>query len=120
MEELVEAPWILPPYDSGPGSAIAGIFRACGLQPPQPSIATLSVQLTVTLIASARFLGILPSSVALFNAKRVGLKVIPLKLPPARLAAGIITVKGRALTPLAEVFIACARETASSIDAAAR
>jgi DNA-binding transcriptional LysR family regulator len=120
MEDLVEAPWILPPYDSSPGVAIAGIFRACGLQPPQPSIATLSVQLTVTLIAGARFLGILPSSVALFNAKRVGLKVIPLKLPSARYAAGIVTVKGRALTPLAEVFIACARETASSIEAAAR
>jgi len=48
-----------------------------------------------------------------------GLKVVPLKLPPTRLAAGIITVKGRTLSPLAELFVACARDTASSIGAAA-
>jgi DNA-binding transcriptional LysR family regulator len=109
----------LPPYESAPGSAIAEVFRACRVQPPQPSFVTFSVQLTVTLVASGRFLGMLPSSVAQFNAKRVGLKVVPLKLPATRLAAGIITVKGRTLNPLAELFIACARETASSIGVAA-
>jgi DNA-binding transcriptional LysR family regulator len=119
IEELVGEPWILPPYDSAPGSAIAEVFHACRVQPPQPSIVTLSVQLTVTLVAGGRFLGMLPSSVAQFNAKRVGLKVVPLKLPPTRLAAGIITVKGRTLNPLVELFIACARETGSSISAAA-
>ena len=38
------------------------IFRANNLQPPQPSITTLSGQLTVTLIARGRFVGVLPSS----------------------------------------------------------
>src|SRR5262249_55252182 len=120
IEEVVGGAWVFAPYDRAPGSAIGEVFSPCRLQPPQPSIITLSVQLTVTLVASARFLGMLPGSVAQFNAKRVGLKVVPLKLPPTRLAAGIITVKGRTLSPLAELFVACARETASSIAAAVR
>jgi DNA-binding transcriptional LysR family regulator len=115
FDELIGEPWVLPPYDSTPGPLIAEIFRASGLQPPQPSIVTLSVQLTVTLIASGRFVGLLPSSVAQYNARRVGLKLVPVKLPATRFAAGIITVKGRTLSPLAELFIECARETARSI-----
>jgi DNA-binding transcriptional LysR family regulator len=105
----------LPPYDSTPGSLILEIFRASKLQPPQSNVATLSVQLTVTLIASGRFVGLLPSSVALFNTGRIGLKILPIKLPPLRFAAGIITVKGRTLSPLAELFIERAREIAKSI-----
>ena len=44
-----------------------------------------------------------------------GLKILPMKLPEARLAAGIVTVKNRTLSPLAELFIDCARELARSI-----
>jgi len=70
----------------------------CKLKPPQPSIATLSVRLTVTLIASGRFVGMLPTSVAQFNAKR-RLKISPIELPASWLAAGVITVKNRTHTP---------------------
>jgi DNA-binding transcriptional LysR family regulator len=115
LDELVREAWVLPPYDSTPGSLIAGIFRAGGLQPPPPSIVTLSVQLTVTLIASGRFVGLLPSSVARFNAKRGGLKILPVSLAATLFGAGIITVKGRTLSPLAELFIGCARELAKSM-----
>jgi DNA-binding transcriptional LysR family regulator len=84
-------------------------------QPPSPSIVTLSVQLTVALIAGGRFVGLLPSSVAQFSTKRAGLKILPVKLPVKRFAAGIITVKGRTVSPLTELFIESAREIARSI-----
>jgi DNA-binding transcriptional LysR family regulator len=115
LADLIGEPWVLPPYDSAAGSLIGEIFRASRLHPPQPSIVTLSVQLTVTLIAGGRFVGLLPSSVAQFNTRRSGLKILPVKLPAARFAAGIITVKGRTLSPLAGLFVECARETARSI-----
>jgi DNA-binding transcriptional LysR family regulator len=115
LDDLIGDPWVLPPYDSAPGSLILEIFRSGGLQPPQPSIVTLSVQLTVALIAGGRFLGLLPSSVAQFSTKRAGLKILPVKLPVKRFAAGIITVKGRTASPLAELFIESAREIARSI-----
>jgi len=115
LAELVDEPWVLPPYDSVPGAFILEIFRANNLQPPRPRIVSLSGQLTVTLIAGGRFVGLLPDSVARFNARRVGLKILPVKLPALRFAVGIITVKDRTLTPLAELFIGCARKIAHSI-----
>ena len=72
----------------------------------------MSAQLTVSLIASGRFVGILPRSVAQFNAGPGRLKILPVKLPPSRLGAGIIKVKNRTLSPLAELFIKCARDVA--------
>jgi DNA-binding transcriptional LysR family regulator len=115
LADLVDEPWVLPPYDSVPGSFILEIFRASKLQPPSPGIVSLSGQLTVTLIASGRFVGLLPSSVAHFNAGRMGLKILPVKLPAQRFAVAIITVKNRTLSPLAELFVGCAREVAKSI-----
>jgi DNA-binding transcriptional LysR family regulator len=115
LKELIDQPWILPPYDSVPGLLILQIFRASGLPPPQPSIVTLSGQLTVTLIASGRFVGVLPSSVAQLNKRRAGLKILPLKLPAVHVAAGIVTVKNRTLSPFAELFINCVREVARPI-----
>ena len=62
LAELVHEPWVLPPYDSVPGAFILEIFRANNLQPPRPRIVSLSGQLTVTLIAGGRFVGLLPQS----------------------------------------------------------
>ena len=94
----------MPPYDSVPGSMFLRIFRARSVQPPQPAITTLSAQLTVTLIAAGKFVGMLPSSVARFN-ERAGLQILPLTLPPVHLAGSIVTVKGRTLNPAAELFV---------------
>jgi DNA-binding transcriptional LysR family regulator len=115
LREIIDEPWILPPYDSVAGSLILQIFSASKLDPPRPSITTLSVQLTVTLIASGRFVGLLPSSVARFNARRAALKALPIELLGARIAAGMISVKSRTLSPIAERFIECTREVAKSI-----
>ena len=118
LDELIGEPWVLPPYESVPGSLILQIFHDSKLQAPVPRIATLAVQFTVTLIAGGRFVGILPSSVARFNAGRAGLKVMPIELPPTRMSTGIITVKHRTPSPLAEMFVACAREVAGTFGSA--
>ena len=114
LKGLLDEPWVLPPYDSVPGSRIAKIFSASNLVPPQPSIATLSGQLTVALIASGRFIGVLPRSVARFNARRAGLKILSVDLPAVRVAAGIVTIKNRTLSPSANRFIDCVREVAKN------
>lgn len=112
LAELLDEPWVLPPYDSAPGRLIFEIFRACDLEPPVPGMTTLSVQLTTALVASGRFVGLLPSSVADFSAQRAMLKRLPVLLPGTHATTNIIMVKNRTLSPLAELFIACAREVA--------
>ena len=106
---------MLPPHDSTPGSIIAGLFAASGLKSPRVAVATLSVQLTTTLIATGKFVGILPNSVARFSAGRVGLKILPTKIPATRYSIAILTVKNRTPGPFAKLFIEHARAVAKSL-----
>jgi DNA-binding transcriptional LysR family regulator len=71
---------------------------------------TLAVQLTTNLIIAGHYVGLLPRSAAQFSGNRGGLKILPVKLADQRTTVGIITVKNRTLTPLAGLFIDCARQ----------
>lgn len=115
LADMIGESWVLPPHDSTPGAIIAGIFGTEGLQPPRASVATLSVQLTTSLIATGKFVGILPNSVARFGARRVGLKILPVKIPVTRYPIAIITVKNRTPGPLATLFMEQARVVARSL-----
>jgi DNA-binding transcriptional LysR family regulator len=115
LADMIDENWVLPPADSTPGTIIAGIFRATGLQPPRASVATLSVQLTTTLIATGKFVGVLPNSVARFGARRVGMKILPVKIPATRYSIAIITVRNRTPGPLAKLFVEHAKAVAKSL-----
>jgi hypothetical protein len=60
------------------------------------------------------------ASVAKFNAKRAGLKILHIKLPTVHVAASIVTVKNRTSSPTAKLFIDCVRDVARSISAQAK
>ncbi|MBL6458871.1 LysR family transcriptional regulator [Belnapia sp. T6] len=110
LAELMGEAWTLPPYDSVPGVLIAGIFRASGLEPPRTSVVTQSANLSAALVGTGNFVGLLPSSVLHFSAKRLSLKGLPVQLPDTRISVSVITLKRRTLSPLAELFVQCARE----------
>jgi DNA-binding transcriptional LysR family regulator len=105
----------LPPYDSAPGTLVAEVFRANGFSPPRPLVKTIAIQLTVSLIASGEFVGILPASVAALSAHRAALKVLPLKTAGPRISAEIVFLKNRTLSPAVEAFIDCTRDVAKSL-----
>jgi DNA-binding transcriptional LysR family regulator len=115
LADLLDESWVLPPQDSTPGGIISGIFAASGLKSPRPGIATLSIQLTTTLIATGKFVGILPNSVAKFSSRRVGLKILPSRIPTTHYAIAILTMKNRTPGPLARLFIEHARAVAKSL-----
>jgi DNA-binding transcriptional LysR family regulator len=115
LADLMEESWVLPPQDSTPGEIISGIFAASGLKSPRPGIATLSIQLTTTLIATGKFVGILPNSVARFSSRRVGLKILAARIPTTHYAIAILTLKNRAPGSLAKLFIEHARVVAKSL-----
>jgi DNA-binding transcriptional LysR family regulator len=115
LADLMEESWVLPPHDSAPGGIISGIFAASGLKSPRAAVATLSIQLTTTLISTGKFVGILPNSVAQFSSRHVGLKILPAKIPTTHYAISILTVKNRTPGPLAKLFIEHARAVAKSL-----
>ena len=115
LAELMDEPWALPPADSFFSSLIDDVFRANGHQPPRSTVATLSEYMRNDLLATGRFLTVLPGFMLKTKGKHSQLKALPVTLPNARMPIGIITLKNRTLTPLAQVFIEAIRVTAKSM-----
>jgi DNA-binding transcriptional LysR family regulator len=115
LAELMDEPWALPPADSFFSSLIDDVFRANGHQPPRSTVATLSEYMRNDLLATGRFLTVLPGFMLKMRGRHSQLKALPVALPNARMPIGIITLKNRTLTPLAQVFIEAIRVTAKSM-----
>ncbi len=115
LTDIIGSNWVLPPYDSAPGGLIAAVFEANDVSPPKPAVKTIAIQLTVSLIASGEFVGILPASVAALGAHRTALKALPLKVVGPRISAEIVFLRNRTLSPAVVAFIECTREVAKSL-----
>jgi DNA-binding transcriptional LysR family regulator len=112
LMDLADEAWILPPADSLPGARVADIFRASGLEIPRSPLTTFSIHLCGQLVATGRFVAVLPSSILHFRGDDLSLKVLPVKLPGQLRQVGIVTLRNRTLTPVSQLFINCAREVA--------
>ena len=115
LAELANEPWVLPPPGSVIGSIVTKAFRASGLDYPRASVVTDSPQVRVNLLATGRFITILPASALKFPTKRPEFKVLPVELPMARVRSSIVTLKNRTLSPVAKLFIEHAREIAKPL-----
>ena len=114
LAELTAEPWALPPPDSLPGKLVAEAFRARSLNPPAASIVTGSIHLLArALPASGRLLSVLPSSVLRFSSQ-LPVKVLPVDFPAKTGSVGIVWLKDRTLSPVARLFIQCAKELIQS------
>ena len=111
LTELINERWILPPADSLPGASIAQAFRATGLEPPRAHMISFSLPLHHHLLATGEFLTMLPASMLRFG-KHLPLKLLSVATEASPYPTGIATLRNRTLSPLAQVFIDCARETA--------
>jgi DNA-binding transcriptional LysR family regulator len=114
LADLVHEVWVLPPPDSIMGPQIAAAFRACGLEPPRAQVVSFSLGLHHHLLATGQFITLLPMSVVHF-AKHMQLKALPVEAPKIARPTGIIRLKNRTLSPLAQIFIDCAREVATPL-----
>src|SRR5882757_1669327 len=115
LSDLMTEPWCLPPPESFPGGRIATAFRSRGLEVPRASVMAGSIQLTHTMLATGRFLTILSGSMLHFSAGRLSLKILPVEVPIQRWPVGIVTLKNRTLSPVAQLFVDCARKVAKPL-----
>jgi len=115
LAELVDAEWVLPPLDSLYGLVAAEAFRAAGLDVPRATVFSTTTPVRSALLASGRFLSIVQGSIVRFGSGSTILKVLPIDLPTTRRPIGIITLKNRTLSPVAQLFIDCAREIAKGV-----
>jgi DNA-binding transcriptional LysR family regulator len=114
LADLSDEPWVLPPADTLAGSLAIELFRSAGVDTPRAPITTLSIHLYCQLAASGRFLSVLPISVLRFGGQDRVLKMLPIKLPTQQRPVGIVTLKNRTLSPIAQAFIECVHQTLKS------
>jgi len=104
LSELLDAKWILAPADTAAGSLWAEAFHAMGLPLPKVAISTFSMNLRNSLIASGRYVTMMPQSVWRFTAKNSSAVVLPMKLELQPAPVAIVTIKGRSLSPMVARF----------------
>src|SRR5262245_26881408 len=83
-----------------------------GLDYPRATVFSAPTDVRISLLASGRLLAVCSTSILRFPTKRLDTKVLPVKLPVAPVPIGIVTLKGRTLSPAAKLFIEAAREVA--------
>jgi DNA-binding transcriptional LysR family regulator len=114
LPDLMGEPWVL----AQPGSLARALqdeaFRMSGLEPPLAMALTVSLHLYMRLIETGRWLGLVPASVMRFGGRQMRIKTLSVKISSPPSPIGIVTVKHRTLTPLAERFIDYARNVAAS------
>jgi DNA-binding transcriptional LysR family regulator len=73
------------------------------------------MQLSEALLATGRFVTLLPRSVISFSGKRLPIKVLPIKLPVSPPPVGITRLKNRTVSPVAQLFMDCAHTLAKPL-----
>ncbi len=112
LADLIDEPWTLPHPDTVVGSFVRQIFQAHGLEIPPANVICNSIQMHSALLADGRHLALFPRSVLHFSGRRMSIKVLPVRLPSIPTPIGIVTLKNRTISPVAQVFIECVREVA--------
>ncbi len=110
LSDLVEAPWILSTLEAEDGSPFVEAFRSAKLSVPDATIFSNSLHLRNNLLATGRYLTLVPGSALRFGPEGTLLKALPIELPRWHLPTGVFSLKGRMLSPVAQLFVDSIRE----------
>jgi len=114
LADLVNEPWIFPPNRVVMG-LIKEAFDANGLTLPSESVTAASILLRNQLLATGRYVTMLPDSILRYTAKQYSLKLLPIDLRIKPWPIAILTLKNRTVGPVVQLFIENLRAVAKSI-----
>lgn len=114
LAELVDEPWTFT-HNEVIRTLLVAAFKAHGLAVPKERVTAVSMLLRNHLLATGRFLSILPDSVLNYNNKQWGLKILPVDLCVEPWPIVIATLKNRTVSPVVQLFIEHAREAARTM-----
>jgi len=114
--EAARQRWLLPPAQSAVSRQVHAAFTQLGTHLEPPTINTMSILMRCELLDSGDYLTVLHGSLLRFGRVAERLRVLPIDLP-AELPIGVLRMKNRTLTPLAERFIAHLRESSAKLNA---
>ena len=117
LADLVHETWTLT-SDQVIRDLISEAFRAKGLEPAREAVSASSILLRNRLLATGRYISVLPDSVLRSNAKPWSLKALPIDLDMKPMAVAVITLKNRTVSPVVQRFVEQARAVAKTMLAA--
>jgi DNA-binding transcriptional LysR family regulator len=115
LADLINESWTWSPPGTVVDKLVVDAFRANGLEPPRATVYTDAINVRIRLAAVRGFLIVVPASMLSLPTRHELLRRVPVELPTTRRQMGIITVKNRTLSPLAQIFMACARDVAEPL-----
>ncbi|MDB5923173.1 MAG: Pep2 [Betaproteobacteria bacterium] len=114
LAELVNERWIFPP-NQVISVLIAEAFKVHGLEVPQERVSAGNVLLRNHLLATGRFITVLPDSALRYNATQWSLKALPIDLGVKPRSIAIVKLKNRTVSPVVEVFAEHVRAVAKTM-----
>jgi len=112
--DIANEPWTLPRTDTLVGYMVAEAFRASGLKIPDSGVICNSIQMHCSLLATGRYLAMLPRSLLTFG-KFDTLKALSIDLKVKPIPVGVSVLRNRTISPIAQLFVDCAREVANPL-----
>lgn len=104
LAELADEPWIVPP-SLIVGAILKEAFEMQGLMPPAAKVVTSFILMRNHLLATGRFLTVLPQSALRYNARQWALRALPVKLRVTPQPIAIVRLKNRTVGPAVQMFI---------------
>jgi len=114
LADLAGEPWLLA-SNRVVRELIAEAFAACGLPMPREAVTASSILLRNHLLATGRFVTVLPASVVRCNATRWSLKRLPIELAVKPRSVAMVTLRNRTSSPAAALFAEHLRAAARTI-----
>jgi DNA-binding transcriptional LysR family regulator len=115
LAELMAESWALPAPDDAFGAFVADAFRAGGLAFPRTTVIASTLEMRANLLRTGRYLTIVPQFWLQLPTRHAFIRKLPVELPMAGGPIGIVTLKNRTPSPVAQRFMECAREIAKSL-----
>ena len=104
LPELIDEAWIQSRQEVAPGGPTYEAFKSLRLDVPKCMILSDSLNLRYGLLATGRFITMIPGSALHYGPERASICRLPIKLPRWTAPTSIVTLRGRTLSPLALLF----------------
>jgi DNA-binding transcriptional LysR family regulator len=114
LQQLRDAPWIVPPMGSVLRHRFELMFQEAGLGIPPHLIETSSILFTTKMLQQSDFVAVVPTEVARYYASYGMIAILPIQLSCTMDAFGIILRKDWLLSPAAKIVLRALRKAASN------
>jgi DNA-binding transcriptional LysR family regulator len=103
LADLADEAWIIPP-SLVVDAILEEAFEAHGLKAPAANVVTSFILMRNHLLATGRFITVLPNSVLRYNSKQWALRALPIKLRTEPMPIAIVSLKNRTKSPAVKLF----------------